>query len=36
MKPATVKGYDGIVDFLNDPEKGGIADVIVLSDPRHR
>jgi hypothetical protein len=29
MKPATVKGYEGIVDFLNDPEKGGMADEVL-------
>lgn len=29
MKPATVKGYEWIVDFLNDPEKGGIADAVL-------
>jgi len=29
MKPATVKGYEGIVDFLNDPEKGSIADAVL-------
>ena len=29
MKPATVQSYEGIVDFLNDAEKGGIADAVL-------
>jgi len=29
MKPVTVKGYEGIVYFLDDPEKGGIAETVL-------
>jgi hypothetical protein len=29
MKAATVAGDEGIVDFLNDPEMGGIADAVL-------